>query len=89
MNEFEISKREAMYELEGDVYKGVWYHLHTAKLELITTNLAEVRACMRTGKVQFFNRSGYGRLKRVYRKLKYIEREKPDGSLEMYYKNEE
>ena len=78
-----------MYDLMGDVYQGVWYHLHTAKLELITSNLAEVRASMSTGKVSFYNRRSDGGLRKVYRKLKYIEREKPDGSLEMYYKNEE
>ena len=89
MNEFERAKRKAMYDLEGDVYKGVWYHIHTARMELMTTDVSEVRACMETGLVPFFNKNGYGRLKRVYRKLKYIEREKPDGSLEMYYENEE
>ena len=89
MNEFERAKRNATVDLEGDVWGNTWYHLHTARLELITTNRAQILASIDTGLVPFYNKRSDGGLRKVYRTLKYIEREKPDGSLEMYYKNEE
>ena len=89
MNEFNRAKREATIDLEGDVWGNTWYHIHTARLELITTNRAQIRACMQTGLVPFYNKRSDGGLRQVYRKLKYIEREKEDGSLEMYYENKE
>ena len=89
MNEFEGAKRNATVDLEGDVWGNTWYHLHTARLELITTNRAQIRASIDTGLVPFYNKRSDGGLRKVYRKLKYVERETKDGGLELVYKNNE
>lgn len=69
-------------------YGHVWYHLHSAKIEIMTTNVAKVKACISSGVFPdyvFNNR----RARKVWRKLKYVDMEKEDKTLERIYTRDE
>ena len=69
-------------------YGHTWYHLHSKKIELITSNVAKVKACISSGVFPDYVLNNR-RARKVWRKLEYVDKEREDKTLERIYTRDE